>query len=75
MTQKCSSWRGHMFESRYDKSEKPNPLKVDVVHMTESFAMASLHAMKLSFTTYRGDICVRCGLTIPPSSPQGAPCP
>ena len=59
---KCTSWRGHKFEGRYDKG--PVAGNYNVTGGSERHVEAMAERMRS--ISYVRDICVRCGHTIEP---------
>ena len=62
--EKCTSWRGHKYEGRYDKSQAQNTPEMEV----RSGSLPEI-LEKYRRVTYVRDICVRCGHVIERVSP------
>jgi hypothetical protein len=54
---KCLSWRGHLYEARYDEVPMPSELLPVEVHGVTPDGVRDLMIRRV----YVHDICVRCG--------------
>lgn len=57
---KCTSWRGHKFEGRYDKGQAHMSANVRGCTVEEFAELLEQHRS----VTYVRDVCVRCGFVI-----------